>query len=671
MANENDGKGGIFQWVRLFFDRTSGEKVKEDIKKALEQGTDPKKPKENVKEIGGSLEMLGAIARRIGLIIGSVLSIRAILRATDESQSALAQLRATVQSTGGAAGFTVGQLKNLADEIQANSRFSSEAVQGGLSRLLGYTDVQGDSFIRATHAAVDMAQALRIDVAAAAERVGNALNYPSLALNSLTKQGFRFTEEQQRQIKAMEAAGDMAGAQAIILGELELAYKGSALAARNTLGGALDYLKNQFSSALVISSESSAGIASAITDIGDAIPDVRSKVDNFFRLLNELAINAAVNVEKIHLGWMKLDRFFTQFGAKFSEGARERLEELNEQIAISEALIPHLEKAAVELIAELGRPPTDGGLPAQLAGAVQGTEDLVTATEEEIAALKKGWELRTISNHEIMRALQLEQMYQAELARGNLSLEQRNALAGQLQILRGILPFQRDQPTPIEGAVDGLRRMHPAFVLGPDADERFIEDFKDGWLEDNELIVDAAETAAMAVERAWEDAFHAMIVEGKGVGAFMEGLLKGVASGGLLAIQEYAQGKVAVNIAEAIEQYARSLGWAFLNPGQAVASAASAKQHLLAAAAWGAIGGAAGAGARGLSGGGGSSFRSSDRVGSSADRLDRQPNEIHIHFDPLDPKDPRFQAVTTEAVRHGEERYGKDAKIFYHPANSA
>lgn len=164
------------------------------------------------------------------------------VREAREAEDAIAQLEASVRSTGGAAGFTAKELKGQADALSRLTNFSSEAVQGGLSRLLGYTDIQGESFKRASRASLDMAQALGIDVSSAAEKVGNALNYPTQSLNSLTKQGFRFTEDQKAMIVQMERAGDMAGAQAIILGELELAYGGSAEAAGQTFTGALDKL---------------------------------------------------------------------------------------------------------------------------------------------------------------------------------------------------------------------------------------------------------------------------------------------------------------------------------------------------------------------------------------------------------------------------------------------
>lgn len=179
----------------------------------------------------------------VGAALGSFFALsrlqewgRQAVASAVQARHALAQLEATVKSTGGVSGFTTAQLLKQAEALERLSLFSKEAVQGGLTRLLTYTAIQGEMFERASVAALDMAQRLGIDVASAAEKVGNALNYPTKALNSLTRQGFRFTEQQTQQIKEMERTGNIAGAQAIILGELELAYGGAAKAAADTVG---------------------------------------------------------------------------------------------------------------------------------------------------------------------------------------------------------------------------------------------------------------------------------------------------------------------------------------------------------------------------------------------------------------------------------------------------
>jgi hypothetical protein len=49
--------------------------------------------------------------------------------------------------------------------------------------------------------------------------------------------GVSFTDQQKEQIKTMQEAGDMAGAQGVILAELNKEFGGSALAAAQADGG--------------------------------------------------------------------------------------------------------------------------------------------------------------------------------------------------------------------------------------------------------------------------------------------------------------------------------------------------------------------------------------------------------------------------------------------------
>ena len=69
-----------------------------------------------------------------------------------------------------------------------------------------------------------------------AKMLGKALNDPVKGLTALGKAGVTFSEAQKEQIKTMVAHGDVAGAQAIILGEVEKQVGGVAEA--TATGGA-------------------------------------------------------------------------------------------------------------------------------------------------------------------------------------------------------------------------------------------------------------------------------------------------------------------------------------------------------------------------------------------------------------------------------------------------
>jgi phage-related protein len=89
-----------------------------------------------------------------------------------------------------------------------------------------------------------MAQAMGMDLQSATMLVGKALNDPVKGMTALTRSGVQFTDAQKEAIAAMVEMGDTAGAQQIILKELEVQFGGSAEAAGKTFGGQLDIMKN-------------------------------------------------------------------------------------------------------------------------------------------------------------------------------------------------------------------------------------------------------------------------------------------------------------------------------------------------------------------------------------------------------------------------------------------
>lgn len=173
-------------------------------------------------------------------------SLRAIINAVSEQEHVTAQLEARLRSTGGVAGQTMQQMQALGAQMQRTTKFSNEQVESAQALLLTFTRVQGDVFPATIRAAADMATAMGQDLNSSIQQVGRALNDPIQGLQALTRSGVQFTDAQKDMIKALVDTGRTAEAQAVILAELETQFGGSAEAARNTLGGALAALKNEF-----------------------------------------------------------------------------------------------------------------------------------------------------------------------------------------------------------------------------------------------------------------------------------------------------------------------------------------------------------------------------------------------------------------------------------------
>jgi len=156
-----------------------------------------------------------------------------------DAAQVFAQTQAVIKSTGGAAGFTAEQIAEMAGSLSAasgKSLFGDDDIQRGQNMLLTFTNIT-TQLPNATQAMLDMAQATGTDAGGAAVQLGKALNDPIQGISALSRVGVSFTEQQKAQIATMQEAGDMAGAQAIILAELNKEFGGSAAAAAAADGG--------------------------------------------------------------------------------------------------------------------------------------------------------------------------------------------------------------------------------------------------------------------------------------------------------------------------------------------------------------------------------------------------------------------------------------------------
>lgn len=167
--------------------------------------------------------------------------------AARESKQAMAQLDAVIKSTGGAAGVSAKEVAELASSLERHSVFEDEAILKGQNLLLTFTNIKngvGENnqiFDDATKIMVDMAQAMGTDVSSGAIQLGKALNDPVAGISALSRVGVTFTEDQKEMIKAMVEAGDTAGAQQVILAELNKEFGGSAQAASDAAGAQEKY----------------------------------------------------------------------------------------------------------------------------------------------------------------------------------------------------------------------------------------------------------------------------------------------------------------------------------------------------------------------------------------------------------------------------------------------
>jgi hypothetical protein len=162
-----------------------------------------------------------------------------------------AQQTQAIKSTN-AAWAKQDELEAYSEKIEKLTGIEHENVQEGQNLLLTFTNIQNsagagnDIFTQATDILVDMSVAMGTDVKTSAIQLGKALNDPIKGITALTKVGVTFNDQQREQIKTMTEAGDVAGAQKVILAELNKEFGGSAAAFGETTAGQLAMLKNSF-----------------------------------------------------------------------------------------------------------------------------------------------------------------------------------------------------------------------------------------------------------------------------------------------------------------------------------------------------------------------------------------------------------------------------------------
>jgi len=208
--------------------------------------------------------MAGGAFAAIG--IGNFL--QSSVEAFNESDKAAAQLNATLQSTGFAAGLTKDALDAQAESLMRVSTFDDDAITGAQSLLLTFTNIKDAVFNDAIPAIADLATKMGTDLKGATMQVGKALQDPTQGMAALRRVGVSFSESQQKVIKDMQDTGNLAGAQRMILAELNKEFGGSAAAAAGTYSGQMQILSHEFGN---VKEEIGAMVASLLIQLKPAM----------------------------------------------------------------------------------------------------------------------------------------------------------------------------------------------------------------------------------------------------------------------------------------------------------------------------------------------------------------------------------------------------------------
>lgn len=276
-------------------------------------GTEAKGAGDSAGEASGGLK--GFLANMLGIAGGVTAAelarkgleilgdqVKDTIKAGEEFQQTQAQTIAVLKSTHDASGESAQGIDDLAESLAKVTPFSAETTQSAENMLLTFTNIGKNVFPQATKTALDMAQALGGDAKQQALQLGIALNNPEQGIGRLTRVGVTFTDSQKKLIKSLQDSGNMAGAQKVVLQELQKEFGGSAKAAGQTFAGSLQIAQNQMeiarekigSALLPALAGLAQGVAPLISSFADKLPDAIDFVTAHFDTLKPVLVGLGI-----------------------------------------------------------------------------------------------------------------------------------------------------------------------------------------------------------------------------------------------------------------------------------------------------------------------------------------------------------------------------------------
>ena len=235
---------------------------------------------------------IGKQVRAIGGLVGAYMGVRTVMDsvgAAQEQMAAESKLQAVLNATGNAADLSADEIKAYASELQDVTNFGDEATISAAAMLGTFKEIKGDTFKDTLAVAQDMSAVMGTDLKSSVLQLGKALNDPMQGMSALTRSGVSFTDQQKEQIKAMQKSGDLLGAQAMMLGEIQSQFGGAAEAMADPftqVSNALGDVKEELGKVFV-------GLMASVKDpLLDFIKGVPGAFKTMFRTLEDIVGDA-------------------------------------------------------------------------------------------------------------------------------------------------------------------------------------------------------------------------------------------------------------------------------------------------------------------------------------------------------------------------------------------
>lgn len=215
-------------------------------------------------------KMAGILAGAYG-VRQLVRGLHSIAEATMAGEKSAAKLNAVLRATGGVAGVTARQVEELSAALARNTLFNDDEIRNMSAQLLTFKNISSSVFNETAEAVLNMASVMDQDLRSTAIQLGKALNDPLTQMTALRRIGVSFSEAQVDMVRRMMQMNDVAGAQRVILDELNSEFGGVARELNSGVAGGL------------------ANVTKGFIDLQEAIGRALEKGTGFVSYLDQLA----------------------------------------------------------------------------------------------------------------------------------------------------------------------------------------------------------------------------------------------------------------------------------------------------------------------------------------------------------------------------------------------
>lgn len=199
------------------------------------------------KSLGGMQGGLSTVmATALGFNLGNIMMkaessvvgfVKNSLKEFGDYQAAQAQIQAVLKSTNNQYNLSSAQVSALGDSLKKTTVYTDEQTNQSLALLLSMKNLGSVGIGNVLSMSADLATRMGKDLPNASQTLGRALQDPANSSRLLRSVGLDLSSQLQKQIKDMQASGNIAGAQKLLMDGLRDKVGGAAKAYGDTFPG--------------------------------------------------------------------------------------------------------------------------------------------------------------------------------------------------------------------------------------------------------------------------------------------------------------------------------------------------------------------------------------------------------------------------------------------------